>query len=210
VEDGGPLVKMAEPLRERKKRLVRRQIADAALAQFRTKGYERTRIRDVVEAAGVSEGTFFNYFPTKDSILRHFVFEYLDRYEELLEGSSLDPSRTVADQLADMSRLIAAIVTEDRAFMMAVVPALFSARGRVKERELRATDHLAGIFGAGQARGEIDQRHDPRQLAEVITGTYHLTVLNWLLDWWGEKWESSLEQRLLAALDILLRGATPR
>jgi len=201
---------MAERLRERKKRLLRQQIADAALALFREKGYERTRVQDVIAAVGVSEGTFFNYFPTKDSILRHFVFEYLERYEEVLEGTLRDPARSVPDRLADLTRLVAATVTEDRAFMTVVVPALFSARGRVKTRELEAYERLAGLFEAGQARGEIDGRHDPLQLAEILTGVYHLTVLNWLLGWWGEESNGSLEERLLAALDVLLLGVTTR
>jgi AcrR family transcriptional regulator len=122
----------------------------------------------------------------------------------------LDPARSVPDQLADVTRLVAAVVTEERAFMTAVVPALFSARGRVKARELQAYEHLTRMFEAGQARGDIDQRHDPQQLAELLTGAYHLTVLNWLLDWWGEGAGGALEKRLLAALEILLRGATAR
>jgi AcrR family transcriptional regulator len=201
---------MAERLRDRKKRLLRQQIADAALALFREKGYERTRVREVIEAVGVSEGTFFNYFPTKDSILRYWLFDFLDRYEEVLGRNMLDPARTVAQQLADVTRLVAAVVMQDRAFMTVVVPALFSARGRVKTRELRAYELLTQLFEAGQARGEIDPRHDPRQLAELLTGAYHLTVLNWLLDWWGEESGEALEKRLLAALEVLLRGATAR
>lgn len=201
---------MAERLRERKKRLLRRRIADAALALFRDRGYERTRVQDVIEAVGISEGTFFNYFPTKDAILRYFVFDYLERYDALLEASGRDGDRPVPAQLADLTRVIAATVAEDRAFMRVVVPALFAARGRLKERELQVYARLARLFEIGQERGEIDHRHDVRQLAEVLTGAFHLTVLNWLLGWWDAEAESSLEPRLLAALDVFLRGATAR
>ena len=54
-------------LREEKKAEQRRAILDTAAALFRKRGYEETRVRDIVERLRISEVTFFNYFPTKDA-----------------------------------------------------------------------------------------------------------------------------------------------
>ena len=64
----------AEGLRERKKRLMRRQLSDTATEMFLERGFDAVRVSEVAEACGVSEKTVFNYFPTKESLL-------LDRWE---------------------------------------------------------------------------------------------------------------------------------
>jgi AcrR family transcriptional regulator len=63
-----------EGLRERKKRLMRRELSDAATRMFIERGFDAVRVADVAAACGVSEKTVFNYFPTKESLV-------LDRLE---------------------------------------------------------------------------------------------------------------------------------
>ncbi|MGW3472337.1 TetR family transcriptional regulator [Saccharopolyspora sp. NPDC000995] len=53
-------------LREQKRALVRRQLAEAALRLFLQRGYEATTVEDIANAASVSRATFFRYFETKD------------------------------------------------------------------------------------------------------------------------------------------------
>src|SRR5580700_10876426 len=64
----------AEGLRERKKRLMRKQLSDTATAMFLERGFDAVRVAEVAEACGVSEKTVFNYFPVKESLV-------LDRLE---------------------------------------------------------------------------------------------------------------------------------
>src|SRR5512135_2402346 len=65
-------------LREEKKAEQRRAILSTAAALFRKKGYEETRIRDIVDRLRISEVTFFNYFPTKDALIVAFAVEGLE------------------------------------------------------------------------------------------------------------------------------------
>src|SRR5579864_6809122 len=57
-------------LRERKKARLREQIIETALRLFRKHGYENTRIDDIVKILEISQPTFFQYFPSKDAVLR--------------------------------------------------------------------------------------------------------------------------------------------
>jgi len=52
-------------LRERKKTRLRQQIIDTSIRLFRKRGYEATRIDDIVQLLEVSEPTFVRYFPSK-------------------------------------------------------------------------------------------------------------------------------------------------
>jgi TetR/AcrR family fatty acid metabolism transcriptional regulator len=47
----------------------RNQILDAATQVFAEKGFDRATIRDVAKAAGIADGTIYNYFDNKTGLL---------------------------------------------------------------------------------------------------------------------------------------------
>jgi TetR/AcrR family transcriptional repressor of nem operon len=53
----------AEPRHQSKTRLL-----DAALKVFRAKGYTATRVEDICEAAGLTKGSFFHHFKSKEEL----------------------------------------------------------------------------------------------------------------------------------------------
>jgi AcrR family transcriptional regulator len=55
--------------RERQREDTRQRIYDAAMEIFRRDGFEAARVDDVARAAGVSHGTFYFHFATKDEVL---------------------------------------------------------------------------------------------------------------------------------------------
>lgn len=56
-------------LRERKKAKTRAAIQSEALRLFRERGYGATTVEDIIDAAEVSESTFYRYFPTKADVV---------------------------------------------------------------------------------------------------------------------------------------------
>jgi AcrR family transcriptional regulator len=56
-------------LRERKKLRTREAIATVALELFAERGYQQTTVAEIAEAAEVSKGTLFAYFPSKEEIV---------------------------------------------------------------------------------------------------------------------------------------------
>lgn len=56
------------PLRERKKRRVRRTLSDTALRLFLSEGFQETTLERLVDEAEVSMRTFFRYFPSKEHV----------------------------------------------------------------------------------------------------------------------------------------------
>ncbi|WP_432986430.1 TetR/AcrR family transcriptional regulator [Dactylosporangium sp. CA-233914] len=56
-------------LRERTRRAVREEIAEAALELFVARGYDATTIDDVAAAVGMSQRSVFRYFATKEDIV---------------------------------------------------------------------------------------------------------------------------------------------
>ena len=58
-----------ESLRERKRRETRAAIERSAITLVDELGYENVTVAMIAERAVVSQGTFFNYFPTKDAAI---------------------------------------------------------------------------------------------------------------------------------------------
>ncbi|GAA3454113.1 TetR/AcrR family transcriptional regulator [Dactylosporangium matsuzakiense] len=67
-------------LREEKKARARAAMADAAAGLFAEHGYDNVAMTQVARAAGVSEQTLYNYFPTKESL----VFDLAGTFEETM------------------------------------------------------------------------------------------------------------------------------
>ena len=51
----------------------RKRILDAAETEFGENGFARTSVASIVNRAGVAQGTFYLYFPSKDDVLRELV-----------------------------------------------------------------------------------------------------------------------------------------
>jgi len=63
--------------RDRKKDETRQALREAAHRLFAEKGFSRTTIDDITEAADVSRRTFFRYYDSKDDLLRTDVADLL-------------------------------------------------------------------------------------------------------------------------------------
>jgi AcrR family transcriptional regulator len=85
-----------EGLRERKRRLTRQLISDAATALFATRGFDNVRVSEVAERVGVSEKTIYNYFPTKESMVLDTADESVQQLAAALRDRAPEESLTQA------------------------------------------------------------------------------------------------------------------
>jgi AcrR family transcriptional regulator len=81
--------------RQRRKEARPQELLDAALALFVEKGFAATRTDEVAQHAGVSKGTLYLYYPSKEelfkAVVRHNITSIIAEGEELaggFEGSS--------------------------------------------------------------------------------------------------------------------------
>jgi AcrR family transcriptional regulator len=82
-------------VRQRRKEARPQELLDAALALFVEKGFAATRTDEVAQHAGVSKGTLYLYYPSKEelfkAVVRHNLSALIAEGEELagtFEGSS--------------------------------------------------------------------------------------------------------------------------
>jgi AcrR family transcriptional regulator len=199
-------------LRADKKAAQRRAILDAAMGLFRRRGYEQTRIHDIIERVHISEATFFNYFPTKDALVREFALDQLDVSIASATAALEQHDRTVPDRIRALMTQWACAWDSDREFYAVVATRsrmLSGPQGALRQKSLRLYDLYKELFSEGQRRGEIRVDQAPLHLAEMLEGIVITISGNWLVGWWKDRSET-LEQRFTNAVNVFLDGCAPR
>lgn len=83
--------------RERRKEARPGELLDAALELFVEKGFAATRVEEVAARAGVSKGTLFLYFPSKEALFKALVRETISgRFTEWNEELTQYPGSSAA------------------------------------------------------------------------------------------------------------------
>ncbi|MGW2485753.1 TetR family transcriptional regulator [Streptomyces sp. NPDC001606] len=63
--------------RDRKKAATRRTLLQTATRMFAERGYHETTVKDIAAAAGVTERTFFRYFPSKEDLVFAEILDFV-------------------------------------------------------------------------------------------------------------------------------------
>jgi len=193
-------------LRERKKARLREQIVQTSLRLFRQKGYENTRVDDIVQILEISQPTFFRYFPSKDAVLREIGRRAFARQAENLR-SELSNKATTEQRLRRFYEALGNVTEVGRPLWQAVVIA--GAMDPVRSPELRGAEAatvslLREIIAQGQKRGEITRDFPVAHLAEFMEGLFNTVVRQWAVDLTGSH---NLTERVRNAVGFFLRGA---
>lgn len=91
--------------RERHKAATRKALQDAALRMFAEHGYQATTVRDIADAAGVTERTFFRYFSAKEDLVLGEVLDLIPelRAHILARPAAEGPYQAVLGALLDIA-----------------------------------------------------------------------------------------------------------
>jgi AcrR family transcriptional regulator len=187
------------------------EIVTAALEVFAERGFSAARLDDVAARAGISKGTLYLYFPSKEelfkAVVREALLPNLERVERLLRAH---PGPAAA-QLEMMIGQIGALL---QGTQIGVIPKLIIAeagnfpelaRFYLEEVVQRGLGLLAGILERGIESGEfraVDVGHSARTvIAPVLLAAI-----------WKTTFEAHVGARLDAeaflgvAVDVVLSG----
>lgn len=195
-------------LRERKKARLRQEIIDTAVRMFRKRGYEKTRIDDIVQALEISQPTFFRYFPSKDAVLGEVGRRGFACITDHLR-KELSSEATTTEHLRRLYQELARHAEADRPLWQAVVlsGAMDPVRSpNMRERKECALGLLRAILAQGQNRGEVSRAFPVDHLAEFMEGLYNTIVRQWAVDLTGPH---KLSERVSSGVEFFLRGVRP-
>lgn len=188
--------------RTRKKKDAKRSaMMQAAVRVFAEKGYHAATVRDVVAAAGVAVGTFYFYFPDKETL---FVYLYeetaeflIQAIEQALKGRATLPMKveTAIQAYVNIGVYEPAVVHLLLIGGVGAVPSLLEQRNKFRKS---LVDIWQQPLDEALAAGLIISQNT-RRSAEAITGAIDEVILH-LLDRPNPKEETAEVVKELTAL----------
>lgn len=102
--------------REHRKRQTRQLILDAGCDTFAELGFEACTVRDIIRRTGLASGTFYNYFDTKDEVLREIIDDEIARISERMRESRQRAKNLHAFVLTAYREIYRAVVTHPKVY----------------------------------------------------------------------------------------------
>jgi AcrR family transcriptional regulator len=163
--------------RERKKEETKRRIYVAALELFHEKGFEHTTVDEITERADVAKGTFFNYFPHKESVLSYLSEEWLARVEETVAR----PYRSAAERITSLFTAVASAYGENRALTHLVVAAGMEQMFCPEPMQSRSrfTSLVNAAIAEGQSAGEFRRDLTSESIFLALGAAFMGTLFWW-------------------------------
>jgi AcrR family transcriptional regulator len=172
--------------RESKKRAVRKALYDAAVDLIERDGYDAVSVDQIVAAAGVAKGTFFNHFPGKADLLADW---YLQVIEISLEETPDAAALALPDRLAALAlRSIQGALASPHMWQAKHAHALATPSIQTAERKTDAAlrTAIARMIAQARHRDELPDRVDPEAMADLVvtlvTGTIRESGVTGRLD----------------------------
>lgn len=204
-------------IRQRTKEQRPGQILEAALAEFSEKGYAAARLEDVARRIGVTKGTIYCYFPSKQELFQQVcrsfllpVFDEMERLPEEFEGTAAELLRAL---LAIGYRDLVA-TPRSREFLRLMIgeasrePELVAFYSR--ELIHRGNGALRAVLARGVATGEFrpDAARRLDAFPEILVAPTVLATLNRLM--LGDPGDVDTTDQMEAHLALVLDGLRAR
>jgi TetR/AcrR family fatty acid metabolism transcriptional regulator len=163
----------------------RRQILDAAVRVFASKGFTQCRVSDIAEEAGVAYGLVYHYFGSKDEVLDTL---FLERWKVLIELiADIDRQEIPArDKLYAIASFIVDSYRHDPDLMKVIIVEVTRAANSFGQTHLavirEAYAGIATIVEKAQADGAFAREVTPEFAALAFYGVIEQVLTGWIFD----------------------------
>lgn len=198
-------------LREQKKKETRCRIFEISSRMFREKGFEKTTVDEITKEAGIAKGTFFNYFPTKESLLYYFREQKEEFIRTIMNDQiSLGISSRqkienflvqVAEHYEKERELLRLLFFEQKKLLLTTGHEKSCHSDKRKKHEF-FINMLADFVREGMHKGEIRSDADSKVVAEILYAVYFHSLMIWLH---SEK-DYSFSKDMSAKIAIIFEG----
>jgi AcrR family transcriptional regulator len=167
-------------LRQKKKQQTKNLLFNTSIELFKKQGFQETTVQQITDQAGVAKGTFFNYYPSKESILLEIRISQLQSINQFAENATHQSAiealiilfRRIPEQMDKYGKKVALSIFQ-----------LLNSRPSLTIHEATPYNQfhvtIRTIIQDGQIKGEFSSKMDSSQLATTLTNTYLGSLLSW-------------------------------
>ena len=173
------------------------------------KGFNHTGIKEILDAAGVPKGSFYNYFKDKEDfglqVIDHFVEYFSSMARDILEDKSIPPLERLKKMLGGF---IEFFNSKDYALGCPIgnlAQEMGDLSPAFREKLKYAIDSMAGhyskVLEEAQISGALSMDLDVRDTAYFIVSSWHGALIRMKI----EKSPESLQNHLRFILNYVLK-----
>lgn len=182
---------------------IQRGILKRAAAIFARVGYASSTINDLVEAAELSRGALYHYFPSKEAILCGILDDHLRRFLEMVDNA-VNSDRPAIEQLRDVTAAIVDFNSrspDEQIIILNDINQLSDEnRKRIKSLERHIVDRLSDLLIRVDVHGKITPANK-----RVYTMMY-LGIINYTFAWYDPHGKVGPAEYAALATDLFLNG----
>jgi AcrR family transcriptional regulator len=169
---------MGKDLKTRKQELVRDAIYDAAMELFGRKGFNETTVDEIVEAAGISQRSFFRYFPTKSDVLAYDIAGAGDVVVAAIEGCPRELSGLEVVRRVAQANIEYALSRPRTRQIIEITAQNFSARQAHRAGLVQVENRVSEAYAA-RIKNSGKYSLEPRMLTLLTQMVVDLTLTSW-------------------------------
>ena len=178
-----------------------------AVSLMEKQGFSNTTIEQIATKAGVSIGTFYHYFNSKEEIF-YDIFKKADEYFETIVAPALYSADTTGQSVVEQ------VITFFRYYAhynlnrgLANITQLYNTKNKIFVKKGRFMQELLmQVLAKGMERGEFSSELSPDEATDYL----FVVARGIVYDWCIHEGTYDLEQKMESYMRILLRVMEPR
>lgn len=181
----------------------RARILEIATREFANRGFDNANVNTIAETAGVSVGSIYKYFDSKESLFLTAIHYGMETLEAVLKDAldSTDGLFVKAERIArliqkhsrentDLIRLYNEITSESNSELVKQIS---------RQMEQISSDTYSRLIAEAQTRGEVRKSLDPRLAAYFMDSLFMALQFSYACEYYQERF------RIYAGDDVFER-----
>ncbi|NHM31249.1 TetR/AcrR family transcriptional regulator [Neobacillus terrae] len=181
------------------------KITEHSIKLFEKRGFSDTSIQDIVDSLGVTKGTFYYYFSSKEELLMNIHLGYIDgllnRQEEILQDSKFNNKEKLFEIVYMLIGSIKSKGTSAKIFFREMRHLSEERLVQILDKRDRFRLNVERVVRDGIENGEFR----PDLNATIVTFGI-LGVVNWSYQWFNPNGASTDREVAEIFVEMILRG----
>ena len=177
----------------------KKNISDTAISMFRYKGFENTTIADISKATGMSTGSIYNFFGSKEGIIAAAIREpagYIIYKTDQWDNRINSPKDTILQLLMRYASFFESLGPElVRNISGAIISVYNEPDGRFTDTDSVVSLHA--FISECQERGTVNKKRSADEYTQILLSVLESTILLWT------RFGFDLKDKLSYNLDIV-------
>ncbi|MCJ8011835.1 TetR/AcrR family transcriptional regulator [Paenibacillus sp. KQZ6P-2] len=168
-------------LKKQRKDELKELIFSTSLQLFKEKGFDGVTVEEITQACGIAKGTFYNYFPKKETILFHLGNYQMEVVHQAISRNS--NMTNIKESLLAIFKDLFVYLEENRDLVKVFFFELIHSQMFMEQEGKQIKDFqtaLSPIMKEGIIKNELKSHMNPEKLSFLMISIYFQTVIQWL------------------------------